>query len=180
MAVRPIITAENPLLRQKSKKVTQFGPGLRTLVQDLWDTMYAAGGLGLAASQIGVLQRVWVIEMPAEQDEQGREIEPPRRYAIVNPEIVKQRGEEEVVEGCLSVPGYRGLVRRATDVLIKGQDLEGKPVRYRGQDLLAQAFQHETDHLNGVLYLDLLVDPDKLWPVEPGEEETDEADGLGE
>lgn len=174
MTVRTILTAENPTLREKSKKVTQFGAGLQALVQDLWDTLYAAGGLGLAAPQIGVLQRVWVIEMPAEQDEDGKEVEPARRYVIVNPEIVKQRGEEEVTEGCLSVPGYRGLVKRATDVVIKGQDLHGKPVRYRGQELLAQAFQHETDHLNGVLYLDLLVSPDKLWAVQPGEEEDDE------
>lgn len=174
MTVRTILTAENPTLREKSKKVTQFGAGLQALVQDLWDTLYAAGGLGLAAPQIGVLQRVWVIEMPAEQDEDGTEIEPSRRYVIVNPEIVKLRGEEEVTEGCLSVPGYRGLVKRATDVVIKGQDLHGKPVRYRGQELLAQAFQHETDHLNGVLYLDLLVSPDKLWAVQPGDEEADE------
>ncbi|NLG28885.1 MAG: peptide deformylase [Chloroflexi bacterium] len=174
MTAKPIITVENPVLREKSKKVSQFGAGLQQLVQDMWDSLHAAGGLGLAAPQIGVLQRVVVIEMPAEQDEDGTEIEPLRRYAIVNPEIVKMRGEEEVSEGCLSVPGYRGMVVRATDVVVKAQDVHGKPLRLRGSDLLAQAFQHEIDHLHGVLYLDRLASPDKLWTIEPGTEEDEE------
>jgi peptide deformylase len=174
MAARPILTAGNPLLREKSRKVTQFGPGLKQLVQDLWDTLHEAQGLGLAAPQIGVLQRVVVIEMPAELDEQGKELEPLRRFVLVNPEIVKLRDEQEVTEGCLSVPGYRGKVMRASDALIKCQDISGRPVRHRGYELLAQAFQHETDHLNGVLYLDLLASPDKLWPIQPGAEEDEE------
>ena len=179
MAVRPILTAENPLLRQKSKKVTRFGTALESLVQDLFDTLYAAHGLGLAAPQIGVLQRVYVIEMPAEYDEDGNEIAPAERYVLVNPEIVKARGEEEMDEGCLSVPGYRGVVKRAVDVTIKGQDVHGKPVRYRGHDLLAQAFQHELDHLDGILYLDRLESPDKLYRLQPGEEEEEE-EGVSE
>lgn len=166
MAVRPIITAENPLLRQKSKKVTQFGSNLQALVRDMLETMRAANGLGLAAPQIGVLQRVIVIELPAELDDDGKELLPVETYVLVNPEIVRMRGEEEMEEGCLSIPGYRGLVKRATDVTIKGQDAHGKPVRYRGEDVLAQAFQHETDHLNGVLYLDRIEGPDKLWTIE--------------
>jgi len=174
MTARVIITAENPLLRQRSKKVTQFGPGLDQLVQDLWDTLHAAGGAGLAAPQIGVLQRVIVVEVAAEYDEDGKELSPLRRYTIVNPEIVKLRGEEEMSEGCLSIPGYRGIVRRATEAVIKGQDMHGKPLRYHGEDLAAQAFQHETDHLNGILYLDLLVSPDKLWATQPGTEEDEE------
>jgi peptide deformylase len=171
MAVRPIVTAENPLLRQRSKKVKRFGDNLSALVEDMFDTMHSAYGLGLAAPQIGVLQRVFTVEMPAEYDEEGRELEPARQYVLVNPEIIRQRGEEEMEEGCLSVPGYRGLVKRATEVLIKGQDVNGKTVRYRGNDLLAQAFQHELDHLNGVLYIDLIDGPGKLWPIEAGEEE---------
>ena len=171
MAVRPILTAENPLLRQKSKKVTRFGAALESLVQDLWDTLHVANGVGLAAPQIGVLQRVYVIEIPAEYDDDGKEVEPAEQYVLVNPEIVKMRGEEEMEEGCLSVPGYRGMVRRALDVTIKGQDIHGKPVRYRGQDLLAQAFQHELDHLDGILYLDRLESPDNLFRLQPEEEE---------
>ncbi|MBN1401328.1 MAG: peptide deformylase [Anaerolineae bacterium] len=171
MAARPILTAENPLLRQRSKKVKRFGDNLAALVEDMFDTMQSAYGLGLAAPQIGVLQRVFVVEMPAEYDEEGRELEPARRYVLVNPEIIRMRGEEEMEEGCLSVPGYRGLVKRAPEVMIKGQDVDGKTVRYRGSDLLAQAFQHELDHLNGVLYIDLIDGPGKLWPIEIGEEE---------
>jgi len=173
MAVKTILTAENPLLRQKSKKVSRFGDALKALVQDMFDTLHAAHGVGLAASQIGVLERVFVVEIPAEYDDEGKLLEPAESYVLVNPEIVKMRGEEEMEEGCLSVPGYRGLVKRAVDVTIKGQDLGGKAVRYRGDDLLAQAFQHELDHLNGVLYLDRLESPDKLWAIRAGEEEVE-------
>ncbi|MCD6518552.1 MAG: peptide deformylase [Anaerolineae bacterium] len=177
MAVRPIVTAENPLLRQKSKKVTHFGEALHNLVEDMFDTMHAANGLGLAAPQIGVLQRVFIVELPAEYDDKGHEIASEERYVLVNPEIVKMRGEEEMEEACLSVPGYKGLVKRATFVVIKGQNLEGKSVRYRAEGLLAQAFQHEFDHLNGILYLDRLEGPDKLWRIEPQEEESLAAGG---
>ena len=172
MAVRPILTAENPLLRRKAKKVTQFGQGLRALVRDLFDTLHAARGLGLAAPHIGVLERVFIVELPAEYDEQGKQIAPAQSYVLVNPEIVRAQGEEEMEEGCLSVPGYRGLVKRATSVTIKGQNLQGKPVRYRAEGLLAQAFQHERDHLDGILYLDRLESPSKLWRIQVGEEET--------
>lgn len=175
MAVRPIVTAENPLLRQKSKKVSHFGDDLRRLVDDMFDSLHAYQGVGLAAPQIGVLQRVLVIEMPPEVDENDQEIGPGQRYVLVNPEIVRMRGAEEMDEGCLSVPGYRGTVVRATEVLIKGQDVRGKPVRYKGYDLLAQAFQHEYDHLEGILYLDRLVSPDKLYRVGVGEEEEADA-----
>ena len=175
MAVKPIVTAEDPRLRTKSKKVTQFGDSLKALVGDMFDSMYAANGLGLAAPQIGVMQRIFVIEMPPEYDEGDREVTPAKRYVLVNPEIVKRRGEEEMEEGCLSVPGYRGLVKRATQVTIKGQDLQGKPVRYRGEGLLAQAFQHELDHLDGILYLDRLESPDKLFPLVADEIASEEA-----
>ena len=171
MALRPILTAENALLRMKSKKVNRFGDNLSELVADMFETMHNANGLGLAAPQIGVLQRVFVVEVPAEYDEDGAELEPSQQYVLVNPEIVRARGEEEMEEGCLSVPGYRGLVKRASQVTVKGQDVEGKPVRYRAEDLLAQAFQHELDHLDGVLYIDLLEGPDKFWRIEAEEEE---------
>lgn len=171
MSAQPIVTAENPLLRRKSKKVTRFGDGLRKLVSDMFDSMHAAAGLGLAAPQIGVLQRVFIVEMPPEIDEDGQEISPPTRYVLVNPEIVRMRGEEEMEEGCLSVPGFRGLVKRATSVTIRGKQLRGKPVRYQASDLLAQAFQHELDHLDGILYLDRLESADKLWRVDTHPEE---------
>ncbi len=171
MAVKPIVTAENPLLREKSKKVSQFGEALRGLVDDMFDSMHAANGLGLAAPQIGVLRRVFIVEMPPEYDKEGNEISEGKSYILVNPEIVKARGEVEVEEGCLSVPGYQGLVQRANQVLIKGQDIEGRSVRYRAENLLAQAFQHELDHLHGILYIDRIESPDKLWRIETSESE---------
>ena len=93
----------------------------------------------------------------------GNEISPQQDYVLINPEIIRAQGEEEMVEGCLSVPGYRGLVKRATAVVIKGQDEYGHAVRYSGEGLLAQAFQHELDHLDGVLYLDRLESREKFW-----------------
>jgi peptide deformylase len=170
MAVKPILTAEHPVLHKKAIKVSQFGDSLKRLVEDMFDSMHAVQGLGLAAPQIGVSQRVFIVDLPAEVDEEGREIAPAETYVLVNPEIVKTRGEEELEEGCLSVPGYRGLVRRATQVVIKGQDIQGRSVRYRAEGLLAQAFQHENDHLEGVLYLDLLEAPDKIWRIDVEEQ----------
>lgn len=172
MAARRIVTAENPLLRKRAKRVRRFGEGLGDLVKDMFDSMHAANGLGLAASQIGVLQRVLVVEIPAVVDEDGKVIEPSRRHVLVNPKIVKMSGEEEMEEGCLSVPGYRGLVKRGTLVTIKGQDLKGKTFRLRGDGLLAQAFQHELDHLDGVLFLDRVESPDNLWRIEHVEEDS--------
>jgi peptide deformylase len=169
MSVKEIVTVDNPLLREKSKKVSRFGGRLERLVEDMFDSMHAVQGLGLAAPQIGVLRRVFIVEVPAELDEEGQEIAPPERFVLINPEIFKSRGEEEMEEGCLSVPGYQGLVKRATSVVVKGQDLEGKEVRYRGEGTLAQAFQHEIDHLEGILYLDRLESFDKLWRIETTE-----------
>jgi len=165
MATRAILTAENHLLRQKSKKVTRFGDALRQLVDDLYDTLHAANGLGLAAAQIGVLQRVFIVELAAEHDEKGKETAPLERYTLINPEFIRMRGEEEMEEGCLSMPGYRGKVKRATEVTIKGYDLRGKEIRFRADDLLAHAFQHEYDHLEGILYVDRLERLENIWPI---------------
>jgi peptide deformylase len=154
--------------------VSRFGDSLANLVKDMFDSLHAARGVGLAAPQIGESQRVFVVEMAAETDDAGAEIEPGRSYVLVNPEIVKALGEEEMEEGCLSVPGFRGLVKRATTVTIKGQDAKGHDVRYRGEGLLAQAFQHELDHLDGVLYVDHIETAEKLWRIPVGQEE-DEA-----
>jgi len=179
MTTRTILTSENPLLRQKAKKVTRFTPAVRQLVSDMFDTLFAAEGVGLAAPQIGVLQRIIVISIPAEYDENDHEIAPQQDYVLLNPEIISMRGEEEMTEGCLSVPGYRGLVKRATNVVIKGQDEFGRAVRYAGEGLLAQAFQHELDHLNGILYTDRLEGPDKLWRLSEEEETVQEDKAQG-
>lgn len=171
MAQRTILVAGEPILRQKAKRVTNFGPSLENLVQDMLDTMHAANGLGLAAPQIGIPLRLLVIEMPAEEDEEGKEIQPGQLYIYCNPEIVKAHGEEEDEEGCLSVPGYVGTVKRAAVVVVKGQDLKGRPIRTKAQGLLARAFQHEIDHLDGKLFLDRVDSPEKLRRIRPREDQ---------
>jgi peptide deformylase len=142
VAVRPIVVRGVPVLHQKAKKVSLFDQNLRKLVDDMVETMRAAPGVGLAAPQIGVPLRVAVIEV----DE--------NLTVLVNPEVLKRNGEEELDEGCLSVPGYWGRVKRAQSVIVKGRDQRGKEIRVRGEGLLGQALQHEIDHLNGTLYID--------------------------
>jgi peptide deformylase len=167
MARRPLIHVDNPLLREKSKKVRQFTPSLRVLINDMVDTMHEEHGIGLAAPQIGVLQRIIVAELPEdEEDPQSGKL-----FAIVNPEIVKAAGEAEGQEGCLSIPTWYGLVKRATSVVIKGQDARGKPTRVKAEGTLARVLQHEIDHLNGVLFIDLVESPDQIWQVIPEEQD---------
>lgn len=142
MAVRPIVVAGVPVLRQKAKRVSRFDRNLQVLIEDMIETMRAAPGVGLAAPQIGVPLRVVVIEVDDVVT------------ILVNPEVVKALGEEELDEGCLSVPGYWGRIKRAESVVVKARDRFGKEIRIKGDGLLGQALQHETDHLNGLLYID--------------------------
>jgi peptide deformylase len=168
MAVRPLVQADNPLLRQKSKKVKRFGQALQNLIDDMVETMHAINGLGLAAPQIGVSQQVIVIQLPEnEEDPQSGKL-----YVLCNPEIVRTAGEEEESdEGCLSVPGFVGDVRRAAVVTVKGLDRHGKKIRIKAEGLLAQAFQHEIDHINGVLFIDRVDSPEKIRRIVPVEEQ---------
>ena len=174
MAERSILLAGEPVLRQKSKKIKGFGPSLEALVTDMIDTMRAADGLGLAAPQVGVPLRMIVIEMPAEKDAEGNEIQPRQLYVYGNPEIIEASGEEEDDEGCLSVPGYVGTVKRAACITVKGQDAKGRRVRTKAEGLLARAFQHEIDHLNGILFIDRVDSPEKLRRVVPEEEKEEQ------
>lgn len=178
MAARDILLMGDPRLRQKAKKIRRFDDSLKRLVEDMFDTLYAVHGLGLAAPQIGVPLRLAIIEMPEERNEAGEVIQKRQTFILCNPEIVRAAGEEEVEEACLSIPGYMGKVIRATDVSVKAQDLQGKEVRYRGRGLLAQAFQHELDHLDGVLYVDRVRRPEDFWRVE--RRETGEAEAPSE
>jgi len=171
----PITQAGEPVLRQKAKKVKSFGPSLEALVTEMLDAMRAADGLGLAAPQISVPMRVIVIEMPAEVDEEGNEVHPSELYVYCNPEIIEASGEEEAQEGCLSVPGYVGQVKRATSVTVKGQDTKGRNIRTKARDLLARAFQHEIDHVNGILFIDRVDSPEKLRRIRPDEEEEEDS-----
>lgn len=163
MAVLPIRTLPDPVLRQRAKRVRVIDPSLHRLIDDMVDTMRAAGGVGLAANQVGVLLRVCVIEIPEEGQVR----------VLINPEVVSREGQRELEEGCLSIPGYRGLVRRSVRVKVKALDRNGREIRIKAEDdLLAQALEHEIDHLNGVLYIDRLVRRDALWRIteeEPAE-----------
>lgn len=157
MAVLPIRVVPNPILKQKAKRVKAIDGSIKKLVADMIETLHAAPGrVGLAAPQVGVPLRVIVIGIPEEED-----------IALVNPEIVRRKGERMVTEGCLSVPGYFGVVKRAESVRAKGRDVGGREIKIKADELLAQALEHEIDHLNGVLYIDHLESPGKLYKVEP-------------
>jgi len=151
MAVLPIRVVPDPVLRQKAKRVRTIDASIKKLIQNMRQTMHAAPGVGLAANQVGVPVRVVVIGLPEEED-----------IVLINPQIVKKTGERTITEGCLSIPGYHGDVKRAVTVTAKWRDATGKEVRKKATDLLAQAFEHEIDHLDGVLYIDHLDSPDML------------------
>jgi peptide deformylase len=155
MAVREILQIGNPTLRKRSRPVVRFDDALSRLAEEMIETMHAADGVGLAAPQIGVLARLIVLEMPGDEDDQ----QPGERFIVCNPKIAKKGREIEVgQEGCLSVAGYVGQVERATRIVIDGQNLKGKKIRIKAEGFLARAFQHEIDHLDGVLYVDLAED----------------------
>lgn len=170
MAVLPILTADSPTLRQKAKRVNRLDGALQKFIDDMVETMHAARGVGLAAPQVGVGLRLAVIQLPPEQES------PMAGQLIVlcNPEIVKAEGEWEPDEGCLSLPGWWGQIKRAQKVTVKARDRHGKAFRIKGQGLLAQALQHEIDHLNGVLFFDHLPSLDLLRRVEPQPQEEKE------
>jgi peptide deformylase len=165
MAIRKIITTENPILRKKAKKVHHFDPSLEKLIDDMFETMHEANGVGLAAPQIALSIRLFVAEF--EEPEGG----PHYKVAVFNPEIVKAEGEELGTEGCLSIPGYVGdNIRRAAKVLVKGQDVRGRQIRISAEGWFARILQHEIDHLDGILFLDRLDKPEDLREVRPDEE----------
>ena len=160
MAVLPLRVAPDPILRQRAKRVRAIDAYIKKLAEDMVDSMHEYNGVGIAAPQVGVSLRVIVIEVPDEPV-----------ITLINPEIVKKTGERDVSEGCLSIPGYRGDIKRAGTVLAKGQGLDGKEVRIKATDLLAQALEHEVGHIQGSLYTDLLESMDKLHKLPPEEEE---------
>jgi len=161
MAVLPIVTIENPVLHQKAKRVKTIDGSIQKLVDDMIDTMRHVGGVGLAAPQVGVPLRVTVIRLPGEEEV----------ITLINPEIVKSSEEIEVTEGCLSLPGYGGEIKRYSAVTVKALDRQGRAIRLKGEGLLAQALQHEIDHINGIVFVDRLESEDKLHKVEPAAED---------
>lgn len=146
MSVREIKKYPDAVLRRKTEPVAQFDSELQQLIDDMIETMYAAPGVGLAANQVGVSKQVAVIDVRAAQE--GSLI------VLVNPEIVYAEGENSTEEGCLSVPEYTTIVKRAERVKVKGLDREGRPLEIEAEGFLAKALQHEIDHLNGLLFID--------------------------
>ena len=161
MAILDIVTFPEPSLRLKAKQVTKFDTELQTLVDNMFETMRAAPGVGLAAPQIGESLRLVVVEYAEDEDENVK----PKKYVLVNPEIIK-RSEEMVVdvEGCLSLPGLAGRVERHQAVTVKAKNRFGKPLKIEAEGWLARIFQHEIDHLDGVLYIDRAEEVFELTP----------------
>lgn len=166
MPVLEIVTLPEPVLRRKAKPVAKFDSSLQVLIDNMVETMRAAPGVGLAAPQVNVSQRVIVIEYP---EDDADENSPKKLYTVVNPQIVKDSSETEVgVEGCLSVPGLVGEVERSLEVKIKGLNRHGQPMRIKAQGWLARIFLHEIDHLDGIVFTDRA---DRIWqPQEPFED----------
>jgi peptide deformylase len=144
--IYPIVKFGNPVLEKSSETVTVFDDELQKLIDDMFESMYAAHGVGLAAPQIGIGRRIAVIDVTFKED-------PNAKLVLINPEIIHTAGRFTQNEGCLSIPDFRENVNRSKVVTIRAQDLTGKLFEKTGDDLLARAFQHETDHLNGKLYI---------------------------
>ena len=144
--IYPIVKYGNPVLEKRAEPVTEFGDELKKLVEDMFESMYAAKGVGLAAPQIGISKRLAVIDVTFKED-------PNAKLVLANPEIIHSEGKQKQSEGCLSIPEFREPLVRANKVTVRAQDLNGKWYEKTGEELLARAFLHETDHLNGKLYI---------------------------
>jgi len=160
MTVREIVTLPQDILRHKARKVTDFGPEFQILVEDMVETMREAPGVGLAAPQVGLSMRLIVVEFGDEEDDKA----PARLYTMANPEITRISEETLVgTEGCLSIPGIQGDVERGAAVTVKGLNRHGHPMTVKAKGWLARIFQHEIDHLDGILFVDRAQ---KLWQAE--------------
>jgi len=159
MAIQKIMTVPEPVLRKKARKVTEFNPEIHQLIENMVETMRQAPGVGLAAPQVNVPLRVIVVEYG---DEENEEI-PSRLFAVVNPEITRASQEMATgVEGCLSIPGFVGEVERMESITVKGQNRFGQPMRIKANGWLARIFQHEIDHLDGILFTDRATEIHKI------------------
>ena len=175
VAILNIRLVPDPILFRKARKVAKITAQHRKLASDMVETMTEHHGVGLAANQVGVLERICVIQTPDMEE----------AMVLVNPEIVEREGEREIEEGCLSVPGYRGMVVRSEKVRARALDINSKTLKVEAEELLAQALEHEIDHLNGIMYLDHLVAHTTVYkiPEHPDGSEEDalyEADGEGD
>lgn len=167
MALREIITVPNKVLTTKARQVTSFNRDLQVLIDDMIDTMRAAPGVGLAAPQVDIPLRVIVVEYGEEQDE-GKPEKPPKLFSVVNPEITRNSTAVEMgIEGCLSIPGFVGDVERYVSVTVKGFNRHGQSVRIKASGWLARIFQHEINHLDGILFTDLA---ERVYKLDEAEE----------
>jgi peptide deformylase len=163
MALREIITLPHPTLRRKAHKVTDFGPELQTVVDDMVETMRQAPGVGLAAPQVNVPLRIIVVEYGSDEDEEA----PKKLYTVINPEITRPSPETVVgTEGCLSVPGIVGEVERIEALTVKGLSRRGQPITIKAKGWLARIFQHEIDHLDGIVFVDRAT---RVWSGQEGQ-----------
>lgn len=163
MALLNIVKDPDPVLRKKAVKLRKADDGIRKLAEDMWETMLDAPGVGLAAPQIGKSIRLITVHVPADEEDGTEE----QSYILLNPEIVKSHGEQFGAEGCLSIPGIAGNVKRFQNITVKAIDLDNKPVRIKAEGYLAVVLQHEIDHLDGVLFTDLVEDPrENLWSTD--------------
>jgi peptide deformylase len=144
--IYPIVKFGDPVLEKPAATVTEFDDELKKFIEDMFESMYAAKGVGLAAPQIGVSRRIAVVDVTFKED-------PKAKLVLINPEIIGKEGRQRGSEGCLSIPEFREDVSRARVVTVRAQDVDGKFFEHTGEDLLARAFLHETDHLNGKLYI---------------------------
>lgn len=168
MAVLPIVHHPDPRLRQRTQPVTDFGAGLQRLIDDMFETMYAAPGVGLAANQIGVQLRLAVMDCSPDKAQ-------PQPIIMINPEILAHEEPELVEEGCLSVPGAQEMIKRFHRVKMRAQDRQGIAFELEAEGLLAQCIQHEVGHLNGQLYFDLLSELKRERLLKKLQKERDEA-----
>ncbi len=164
MTLREIVTLPDPVLRRKARTVTRFNAEFQTLIDDMIETLRDAPGVGLAAPQVGVSDRLIVVEYPVDDDQEDA---PKKLFVVVNPEIKETSSETEMgIEGCLSIPGLQGEVERALAVTVKGQTRRGQPVKIKAKNWLARIFQHEIDHINGIVFTDRAT---KVWKPSPEE-----------
>ena len=172
MALRKIVTLPEAVLRRKAHAVAKFDKNLQTVIDDMIETMREAPGVGLAAPQIGLLERIIVVEYFEREEDEEKENAPKKVWAVLNPEIVKSSAETVMgVEGCLSIPGLVGEVECHTAIQIKGLNRHGKPTKIKAEGWLARIFQHEIDHLNGVLFPDRAT---RVWKPEQEEVEPEQ------
>jgi len=170
MTLRKIVALPDPVLRRKAHPVKKFDKNLQTLIDDMVETMREAPGVGLAAPQIGLSERLLVVEYYEREEDEEVEDAPKKVWALINPEIVKASEETLLgVEGCLSIPGLVGEVERHEEIQVKALNRHGKPMKVKAKGWLARIFQHEIDHLNGVLFPDIAT---RVWqPQEEVEQE---------